>query len=73
MGKQEGIEKFFITNLGEDQAILGYLWIEHTLIHHSTGKIRSSKETLRSNLRLSTTSTPTHKQSKVSFTQLAER
>jgi hypothetical protein len=29
MGTQEGIEKFFITNLGEDWAILGYPWIEH--------------------------------------------
>jgi hypothetical protein len=29
MGEQESIKKFFITNLGEDWAILGYPWIEH--------------------------------------------
>jgi hypothetical protein len=29
VGEQEGIERFFVTNLGEDQAILGYPWIEH--------------------------------------------
>jgi hypothetical protein len=26
---KEGIQKFFITNLGEDQAILGSPWIEY--------------------------------------------